>query len=61
MAYPLITALPQAWEVSGRLHFGMVGVNEVAITNEVCPFGGVKQSGFGREQSTLGIDEYLDV
>ena len=53
--------LRRAWRVSERLQYGMVGVNEVAITNEVAPFGGVKESGLGREQSKYGIDEYLDL
>jgi succinate-semialdehyde dehydrogenase/glutarate-semialdehyde dehydrogenase len=39
----------------------MVGINEVAISNEIAPFGGVKESGFGREGSKYGIDEYLDI
>jgi succinate-semialdehyde dehydrogenase/glutarate-semialdehyde dehydrogenase len=38
-----------------------VGVNEVAITSEVAPFGGVKQSGLGREQSKYGLDEFLEL
>lgn len=39
----------------------MVGVNEVAIVSEVAPFGGMKQSGLGREQSKYGLDEFLEV
>ena len=39
----------------------MVGINTGAMTNEVAPFGGMKQSGIGREGSHLGIDEYLEV
>lgn len=38
-----------------------IGVNEVAIGSEVAPFGGVKQSGLGREQSKYGLDEFLEV
>ena len=53
--------LARAWRVSDALEYGMVGINEVAISNEVAPFGGVKQSGFGREGSKYGIDEYLDI
>jgi succinate-semialdehyde dehydrogenase/glutarate-semialdehyde dehydrogenase len=44
-----------------RLQYGQVGVNEGAITTEVAPFGGYKESGLGREGSAYGIDEYLDV
>lgn len=53
--------LARAWRVSDALQYGMVGINEVAISNEVAPFGGVKESGFGREGSRYGIDEYLDI
>lgn len=53
--------LGRAWRVSDALEYGMVGINEVAISNEVAPFGGVKESGFGREGSKYGIDEYLDI
>ena len=49
------------WRVAEALEFGMVGVNTGLITNEVAPFGGVKQSGLGREGSTWGIDEYLEM
>ena len=44
-----------------RLEFGMVGVNVGLMTTEVAPFGGVKQSGFGREGSRHGIDDYLNI
>ncbi|AMG29483.1 NAD-dependent succinate-semialdehyde dehydrogenase [Grimontia hollisae] len=46
--------------VSEALEYGMVGVNEGVISNEVAPFGGVKTSGLGREGSRQGIEEYLD-
>jgi succinate-semialdehyde dehydrogenase/glutarate-semialdehyde dehydrogenase len=47
--------------VAERLEFGIVGLNTGIISTEVAPFGGVKQSGFGREGSHYGIDEYLVV
>jgi len=47
--------------VSRRLEYGMVGINTGLITTEGAPFGGIKQSGIGREGSTLGMDEYLNV
>ena len=47
------------WRVAGALEYGMVGVNTGMISTAVAPFGGVKQSGFGREGSALGIDDYL--
>ena len=51
----------RVWRVSGALEYGMVGVNTGLISNEVAPFGGVKQSGIGREGSKLGIEDYLVV
>lgn len=47
--------------VSEDLEYGMVGVNTAAIANEMAPFGGVKQSGLGREGSRYGIDDYLEI
>lgn len=49
------------WRVSSSLEAGMVGINTGLISNEVAPFGGVKQSGLGREGSIYGIDEYLEL
>jgi len=49
------------WRVAEALEYGMVGVNSGIISNEVAPFGGVKQSGLGREGSHHGIDEYLEI
>ncbi len=49
------------WKVAEALEFGMVGVNTGLFSNEVGPFGGVKQSGLGREGSSWGIDEYLEM
>ena len=48
------------WRVSEALEYGMVGANEGAMSTEVAPFGGVKQSGLGREGSKYGLDEYLE-
>lgn len=47
------------WRVAEALEYGMVGINTGLISNEVAPFGGVKQSGLGREGSKYGIDDYL--
>jgi succinate-semialdehyde dehydrogenase/glutarate-semialdehyde dehydrogenase len=51
----------RAWRMGEALEYGMVGVNTGLISNEVAPFGGVKQSGLGREGSRYGIDEYLEI
>ncbi len=49
------------WRVSEALEYGMVGVNEGVISNEVAPFGGIKESGLGREGSHYGIDDFLEL
>jgi succinate-semialdehyde dehydrogenase/glutarate-semialdehyde dehydrogenase len=49
------------WRVAEALEYGMVGINTGLITTEVAPFGGVKQSGLGREGSKYGIDEFVEV
>jgi len=49
----------RVWRVAERIETGMVGVNTGLISNEVAPFGGVKQSGLGREGSKYGMDDYL--
>jgi succinate-semialdehyde dehydrogenase/glutarate-semialdehyde dehydrogenase len=51
----------RVWRVAEALEYGMVGINTGIISNEVAPFGGVKQSGLGREGSKYGIDEYLEM
>lgn len=51
----------RCWRVGEALEYGMVGVNTGMISNEVAPFGGIKQSGLGREGSSYGIDEYLEI
>jgi succinate-semialdehyde dehydrogenase/glutarate-semialdehyde dehydrogenase len=53
--------LGRAFRVSEGLKYGLVGINEGVITTEVAPFGGMKESGIGREGSRYGMDEYLDV
>ncbi|MEF1285600.1 NAD-dependent succinate-semialdehyde dehydrogenase [Vibrio sp. M250220] len=51
----------RVWKIAEALQYGMVGINEGIISTEVAPFGGVKQSGIGREGAKQGIDEYMDV
>ncbi|MCA0025763.1 MULTISPECIES: NAD-dependent succinate-semialdehyde dehydrogenase [unclassified Mesorhizobium] len=60
-AYFYTENLKRSWRVAEALEFGMVGLNTGLISTEVAPFGGVKQSGVGREGSQLGIEEYLEV
>jgi succinate-semialdehyde dehydrogenase/glutarate-semialdehyde dehydrogenase len=60
-AYFYARDLARVWRVAEALEYGMVGVNVGLIANEVAPFGGVKQSGIGREGSKYGIEEYLEI
>ena len=60
-AYFYARDVGRIWRVAEALEYGMVGVNEGIISTEVAPFGGIKQSGIGREGSRYGIDEYLEV
>jgi succinate-semialdehyde dehydrogenase/glutarate-semialdehyde dehydrogenase len=53
--------LARAWRCSEALEYGIVGLNTGIISTEVAPFGGIKQSGFGREGSMHGITDYLDM
>jgi succinate-semialdehyde dehydrogenase / glutarate-semialdehyde dehydrogenase len=51
----------RVWRVSEGLEYGIVGINTGLISTEVAPFGGVKESGLGREGSKYGVDEWLEV
>lgn len=53
--------IAQIWRVAKQLEVGMVGVNDGIISMSEIPFGGVKESGLGREGSHYGIDEYTEV
>ncbi len=53
--------LNRSWRVAERLEFGMVGLNTGSVSMEMAPFGGIKQSGIGREGASAGIDEYLEI
>jgi succinate-semialdehyde dehydrogenase/glutarate-semialdehyde dehydrogenase len=60
-AYFYSRDVARCWRVGEELEYGMVGVNTGLISNEVAPFGGVKQSGIGREGSKYGIEDYLEI
>ncbi|WGS54658.1 NAD-dependent succinate-semialdehyde dehydrogenase [Paraburkholderia sp. D15] len=60
-AYFYTRDLARAWRVGEALESGMVGINEGILSTEVAPFGGVKQSGLGREGSKYGLDEYTEL
>ena len=60
-AYFYARDMGRIWRVSEALEYGMVGVNTGMVSTEVAPFGGVKHSGFGREGSRYGIDEYMEL
>ena len=60
-AYLYTRDIGRAWRVSEALEYGIVGVNEGIISTAVAPFGGIKQSGFGREGSRYGIEDYLEI
>ena len=49
------------WRVAEALEYGMIGVNAGVISTEVAPFGGIKESGIGREGAAEGLDEYLEI
>jgi len=60
-AYLFSQNLSRAWRVAESLEAGMVGVNEGIFSSEVVPFGGVKESGLGREGAAEGLEEYLEI
>ncbi|MFP5411040.1 MAG: aldehyde dehydrogenase family protein, partial [Gammaproteobacteria bacterium] len=59
-AYAYTRDLARAWRLAERLDYGMVGINAGVISTAEAAFGGVKQSGLGREGGRSGIDEYLE-
>ena len=60
-AYFYTTDLAKSWRGSEQLDYGMVGLNTGIISTEMAPFGGVKESGIGREGSKYGVDDYLEI
>ena len=60
-AYFYSRDIGRIWRVSEGLEYGIVGINEGIISTEMAPFGGVKESGTGREGSKYGIEDYLEI
>ena len=60
-AYYMTTDLARTWRVGEALEYGIVGVNTGLISTEVAPFGGVKESGIGREGSSFGVDDWVEL
>ena len=60
-AYFYARDIGRIWRVSEGLEYGIVGINTGLISTEVAPFGGMKESGIGREGSRHGIDEFVEI
>jgi succinate-semialdehyde dehydrogenase/glutarate-semialdehyde dehydrogenase len=60
-AYFYSRDIGRVWRMAEGLEAGMVGINEGIISTEVAPFGGIKESGLGREGSKYGLDDYLEI
>jgi len=60
-SYVFTENMPRLWRMMENLEYGMVGANTGSMSNAITPFGGVKHSGFGREGSKYGIDEYIQL
>ncbi len=60
-AYVFTRDMDRSWRITEALEYGMVGLNTGLISTEVAPFGGIKQSGMGREGSIYGMDDYLEL
>ncbi len=60
-AYFYARDIGRVWRVAEELEYGIVGINEGIISNEVAPFGGIKESGHGREGSKYGMADYIGI
>ena len=60
-AYFYARDVGRIWRVAEALEYGIVGANTGIISNEVAPFGGIKESGIGREGSKYGIDDFVEL
>ena len=61
MSYVFTNDLRRALRVAEAIESGMVGLNQGVVSNPAAPFGGIKESGLGREGGNVGIDEFLEV
>ncbi len=61
VAYFYSSEIERVWHVSEALDYGMVGINSGSISNPAAPFGGVKESGIGREGSKFRIENYVEI
>lgn len=59
--YACTRDLQRAWRLSEELEYGIIGINEGAPSTAYAPFGGMKESGLGREGSHFGLDEYTEI
>ena len=59
-SYAFTEDFRRVWRLSEKLQFGMVGINEGVLSNPAAPFGGIKESGMGREGGRWGLDDYLE-
>ncbi len=60
-AYFYTRNLPRSWRIARQLEAGIIGINEGRISSEAAPFGGIKESGYGREGSRYGLDDYMQI
>lgn len=60
-SYAYTRDLRRAWHLIGRLQFGLIAINDFQISSEAAPFGGLKDSGIGKEGSKYGLDDYLNI
>jgi succinate-semialdehyde dehydrogenase/glutarate-semialdehyde dehydrogenase len=60
-AYFYARDVGRVWRVADGLEYGMVGINTGILSTEVAPFGGVKESGIGREGSKYGLEEWMEI
>jgi aspartate-semialdehyde dehydrogenase len=61
MAYVYTRDISRAWRIADQLEYGMVGINSIKVTGPPIPFGGIKQSGLGREGGSAGIEEFTEL